>query len=236
MKQLISFIKISKSEIPVSVLLLSAPVLLTVYWYYGNATVIGSLRPTGLNEISAGYLSYLGQFLSFFILLFVLPALYIKLYLKQPLKNYGLQSGDSSFGLKFVLISVPFIVTPLIYIASFQADIRQEYPLLKLLHSYKDWILYYELIYVIFYYFAWEFYFRGFLLFGLEKHFGPMNAILIQTISSCLIHLGKPDGEIFGSIIAGIIFGAISLRTRSFIYVFIIHAVIGVLTDIFVLM
>jgi membrane protease YdiL (CAAX protease family) len=62
-----------------------------------------------------------------------------------------------------------------------------------------------------------------------------MNAILIQTISSSLIHLGKPEGEILGSIIVGIIFGAIAIRTRSFLYVFILHATIGVLTDIFIL-
>ncbi|MBF0472368.1 MAG: CPBP family intramembrane metalloprotease, partial [Nitrospirae bacterium] len=61
------------------------------------------------------------------------------------------------------------------------------------------------------------------------------NAILIETISSCLIHIGKPPGETIGSIIVGVIFGLIALRTKSIWYVFILHAVIGVLTDIFII-
>jgi membrane protease YdiL (CAAX protease family) len=58
---------------------------------------------------------------------------------------------------------------------------------------------------------------------------------MIQTISSCLIHLGKPESEIIGSIVVGILFGVIALRTRSIWYVFLIHAGIGVLTDLFII-
>ena len=95
------------------------------------------------------------------------------------------------------------------------------------------WI--YEIAYVLLYYIAWEFFFRGFILFGLKTKFGAINAILIQTISSCLVHIGKPEGEIIGSIIVGVIFGVIVLRTRSIWYVVLLHAAIGVLTDLFII-
>jgi membrane protease YdiL (CAAX protease family) len=114
-------------------------------------------------------------------------------------------------------------------------SIRNEYPLARILLSHHEWFFAYETAYVIFYYVAWEFFFRGFLLFGLKDRFGNMNAVLIQTISSCLVHIGKPESEIIGSLIVGIIFGAIALRTRSFWYVFILHAAIGVLTDYFII-
>jgi len=114
-------------------------------------------------------------------------------------------------------------------------DVRMEYPLAKIFLNDRQGLWFYELMYVVFYYVAWEFYFRGFLLFGLTERFGAVNAILIQTISSCLIHIGKPEGEIIGSIVVGILFGMIALRSRSIRYVFIIHAAIGVLTDIFII-
>ncbi|HNR08342.1 MAG TPA: CPBP family intramembrane metalloprotease, partial [Saprospiraceae bacterium] len=89
--------------------------------------------------------------------------------------------------------------------------------------------------YIFFYYLVWEFYFRGFLLFGLAKIYGPAAAILIQTISSCLVHLGKPEGETLGSVAAGLLFGLLALRTGSIWYGWLIHFSLGVMTDFFIL-
>jgi membrane protease YdiL (CAAX protease family) len=69
------------------------------------------------------------------------------------------------------------------------------------------------------------------MLFGLRDAVGAANAILIQTIPSTLLHIGKPDGEIFAAILAGIAFGIIALRTKSILYVFVIHWLIGVTLD-----
>jgi membrane protease YdiL (CAAX protease family) len=41
------------------------------------------------------------------------------------------------------------------------------------------------------YMFAWEFLFRGYMLFGLEKSIGK-SAIFVQAIPFVLLHLGKP--------------------------------------------
>jgi len=164
-----------------------------------------------------------------------LPVAYIKLKLKLNLRDFGLSAGDWRFGLKFILFVIPLIIVPVIYFASSMEDLIIEYPLSKAIISQHELIIFYELAYVLLFYVAWEFYFRGFLLFGLRKHFGDTSAVLIQTIASCLIHIGKPEGEIIGSIIIGIIFGYIALRTRSVWYVFIMHACIGVFTDLFII-
>jgi len=173
------------------------------------------------------------QFLRFFGLFFVLPALYIKFVMKRPLSDFGLGLGDVKTGLKILAFLIPVIFVA-IYFAADMPDVRSEYPLAKSLLHERSHLVFYEAAYVIFYYIAWEFYFRGVLLFGLKDRFGAFNAILIQTISSCLVHIGKPEGEIIGSIIVGIIFGIIALRTRSIWYVVILHALIGVLTDLFI--
>jgi membrane protease YdiL (CAAX protease family) len=235
MRDLIAGFKIKKTDLDPFILLLSAPVLLTLYYYHGYAANFPTYFPTLKNHPLVGFYGALWQFGVFFVLVFLIPLFIIKFRFKAPLKNFGFSPGDKKFGFKLVLVGIPFIVAPLILLASRSPDLQTEYPLAKILHERHDLVVYYELAYVIFYYIAWEFFFRGFLLFGLKDRYGEMGAILIQTISSCLIHLGKPESEIIGSIAAGIIFGVIALRTRSFWYVFLIHASIGVLTDLFII-
>ncbi len=80
--------------------------------------------------------------------------------------------------------------------------------------------------------FLTELFFRGFLLFGLSKRFGKWS-IILQDIPYTLIHIGKPFFEIPYSAIAGIIFGSINYRSKSFLPSFLLHA-IG--SEIFIIM
>ena len=218
-------------DIHIYIILLSAPVLLTVYRYHAYPGFFTADFDFGL---TVDQNLRINQFIRFFGLFFVLPVVYVKFVINQSLKDFGLGLGDLKNGLKILLILVPIIFIA-IYFAAGMPDVRSEYPLAKSLLQDQSHLILYETAYVIFYYIAWEFYFRGFLLFGLKDRFGAFNAILIQTISSCLVHIGKPEGEIIGSIIVGIIFGIIALRTKSIWYVFILHALIGVLTDLFII-
>ena len=226
-----NWLDFDRNDIHTYVILLSAPVLLTIYRYHaypGYFTPNIDFVPFADQNLS------INQFLRFFGLFFVFPALYIKLVMHKSLKDFGFGLGDVKTGLKILGLLIPVVVIA-IYFAAKMPDVQSEYPLAKSLLSDQSRLGLYELAYVIFYYIAWEFYFRGFLLFGLKDRFGAFNAVLIQTISSCLVHIGKPEGEIIGSIIVGIIFGLIALRTRSIWYVFILHALIGVLTDLFII-
>jgi membrane protease YdiL (CAAX protease family) len=72
------------------------------------------------------------------------------------------------------------------------------------------------------YMFAWEFLFRGYMLFGLEKSIGK-SAIFVQAIPFVLLHLGKPFLETLFCIPGGFVLGYVAYRTRSFLPCFIIH-------------
>jgi membrane protease YdiL (CAAX protease family) len=227
-------VKYQKEDIHYYIMLLSAPVLLTLYRYHGYPqyffNYFPEIKSVGGGDIIAAY----WQFGIFFLLMFILPVIYVTFVMRKPLSGFGWGLGDVKYGAKW-LLAIPLLVVPLIYIASKMPDLRTEYPLAKsLLHDQSSLFLY-ESAYVLFYYVAWEFFFRGFLLFGLRERFGDVNAILIQTISSCLVHIGKPESEIIGSIVVGILFGMIALRSKSIWYVFLIHASIGVLTDLFII-
>jgi len=72
------------------------------------------------------------------------------------------------------------------------------------------------------YMFAWEFIFRGYMLFGLEKSIGK-GAIFVQAIPFVLLHFGKPFLETLFCLPGGFILGYVAYRTRSFLPCFIIH-------------
>ncbi|MBK8349449.1 MAG: CPBP family intramembrane metalloprotease [Saprospiraceae bacterium] len=217
------------------ILLLSAPVLITLYRYLFMSQDFVQYFPAMSESVGGHILSYKLQFTGFFLLMFVIPMFHVLFWWKKPLVELGFRSGDIKTGLKFMLVMIIVLVIPFAFGGSCDQIVRTEYPMAKELISNHKFIPGYELFYVICYYIAWEFYFRGYLLFGLKDRYGTMEAILIQTISSCLIHIDKPFAEILGSIPVGIILGFVALKTRSFWYVFIVHATLGVLVDLFII-
>ena len=213
------------------VILLSAPVLLSIYRYHAYPGTFQLDWDFGIQSDTAHIIVH---FLMFFLMFFVIPLAYGIFAMKKNMTFFGLGAGNIRRGLK-MLILIPLVILPVVYFASKMPDVRSEYPLARSLLYDQSYLLIYELAYFSFYYIAWEFSFRGFLLFGLKARFGAFNAILIQTISSCLIHIGKPEGEILGSIAVGILFGIIAVKTRSVWYVIILHAARGILTDLFII-
>ncbi len=74
---------------------------------------------------------------------------------------------------------------------------------------------------------VWEFFFRSFMLFGLEPALGEM-AVYVQMIPFAIAHIGKPEIETLSSILGGIAIGYIVRRCRSYWPAFVLHLIIGV--------
>jgi membrane protease YdiL (CAAX protease family) len=218
---------------PLYVTLLSAPVVLTLYHTRGRWEMFLSRFPALEQHPLGQYYAVLLQFASLFLLALVLPLVLNALWLRRSWTDLGLGLGDRRLGLRIMAIGIPLVV-PLAWLASLMADVRAEYPEAQILLQRHDLVLPYEAAYLLLYYVAWEFFFRGFLLLGTREALGDFTAVVVQTIPSCLIHLGKPEGEVLGSILAGIVFGIVALRTRSIWYALLIHAPIGILTDVFI--
>ena len=93
-----------------------------------------------------------------------------------------------------------------------------------------------------FYMFCWEFFFRGFLLFGLMKtRLGAAGAVLVQAIPFALLHwswhahASKPSLEVLGSFVAAILLGILAVRTRSFLYGYLAHWAVSLTLDLILL-
>jgi membrane protease YdiL (CAAX protease family) len=218
----------------IKILLLSVPVILLVYIYHGMDEAFARYFSHFSNLYYFDIYRYVYQFLATLVLFFLFPLIIIKLVFKEKLKDYGLSLGDKRYGLRFIIITIPLIVTPIIILGSHMPQVRAEYPLSKLVQDNASVFLLYEFSYVLLYYVGWEFFFRGYMLFGLREKFGDTYAILLQVIPSALLHFNKPESEFLGSIVLGIVLGYLALRTRSILYPLIIHSCIGVFTDLFV--
>ncbi len=213
-----------------SVVLILSTLLMVLFAYQGNPDFFYK----NFSFLIKGDKDFYGQlyrFLFSFVFFFTIPVLTIKLILKKNLKDYGLRLGDKKFGLYFVLIS--FLVLPLpLYLNSFDSSFLKEYPLWKnsgsSINNFLLWLFLY-----LFYYIGWEFFFRGFIQFSLIGKIPPFFIIMLQTIPSTIIHIGKPEGETLSAIVAGIIFGAIALRTNSIFYPFLVHWYLGSLNELF---
>ncbi|MGI5817513.1 MAG: type II CAAX prenyl endopeptidase Rce1 family protein [Armatimonadota bacterium] len=155
-----------------------------------------------------------------FICLFIVPALITKYVLKRSLADMGLRGGDWRLQMRYAAL-FGGVTLPAILIASRMMDFRLYYgqymwgrddiPLLIVFMA--GWAVYF---------FAWEFFFRGFLLQSLGERFGAAT-IALQTMPFVMMHFGKPEIEIWASLIAGVALGWWGWRTRSFIGPWLLH-------------
>lgn len=82
------------------------------------------------------------------------------------------------------------------------------------------------------YLFCWEFFFRGYLLFGLQKSLGSVAAVILQAIAFGLLHWGKP--EMIPSFAGGIVLGMLALNAKSFLPAFVLHWAASISLDVLV--
>jgi uncharacterized protein len=205
----------------VIVIFLSVAVLQTISWYITSRMFFR----TNIFEQSQFHpqvylIEYLYWFIGDFITFFVLPVLIIRIFLKEKLSSYGLQIGDYKAGLKITLIFF-LVMLPIVWFASSSDSFINVYP--HLLSARESWTIFlvYEIGLVI-YMIAWEFIWRGYMLFGLYEKFG-FYSIFIQMIPFVILHNGKPMLETFGSILAGLALGILALRTKSIFYCVLAH-------------
>ncbi|UCC38973.1 MAG: CPBP family intramembrane metalloprotease [Candidatus Aminicenantes bacterium] len=235
MKSLIGTINpgpLCKSEqIKPTVILILSALLPTIHRYFGSIEFMRQASPSMSDFDTAFYM-----FGTAFLLMGILPLAIIHFVFREPLKTYGLQLGDWRKGLPVAAILFILIAGFMLYPSSQTGEMSEFYPFDKSAGDSVFAFVRFEALRGVLFYTAWEFFFRGFMLFGLRRYLGDWMAICIQTIPSCLWHIGTPTGEIFASILGGILFGVFAIRTRSILWAFLLHWLIGIGMDLFIVM
>ena len=216
-----------------TLILLASALLLTLHRYYSRRRFfqLHFAEYFGNAPLAESY-SYYYWFLTTALTLLLVPALVAKFGTRARLSDYGIRLGNQKLGWSVTLaawiLMIPVVILAVIVHRPFLA----KYPLCKVVANSWQTFLLYQLAYGV-YMFSWEFFFRGFMLFGLEKRFGNYS-ILIQTIPFAVMHYSKPLPEALGSIVAGVLLGILALETRSFIYGAAIHWLVAMTMDVVV--
>jgi uncharacterized protein len=174
----------------------------------------------------------IGSLTSSVALLGLIPLLVVKFILRDPLADYGLQVGNVSFAVISSLLAAPLIVY-IGYSSAQMSEFREVYPIHPPARD-SSAALAWHLVGQIFWYFAWEFHFRGFLQHGMGKSFNVPLGICVQTLASTLAHFGRPGAEVFASILGGLLWGALAWRTRSLLAGILQHWLLGASLDFFI--
>ncbi len=215
--------------------LLSIPVIMVTLWYFGqprffHASIAPHLPPGLPFERLLPFFYFSGCLV---LLRSVVPWLLALIVTKRRPRDYG-WSFSGTFDVWWGYVALFVIVTPFIWYASTLPSFLQRYPFgheafvdnsIPLL----DFVAYqfaYLMIFV-----SGESYWRGFVLFGLERRFG-YHAILVMVIPYCMTHFGKPVAEAYASILAGTALGYLALRHRSFWLGVAVHYASALLMDV----
>jgi membrane protease YdiL (CAAX protease family) len=208
---------------------------LLAYLCLAYAVVLGLFHPLHRPKRSGDFKAYLIYFSAFFVFFFLGPCLLLMLVRGMnlgSLEAIGLTLGNLGRSLTVMAIGAPVAVLAG-WIGSGDPAIRIFYPFSKEACRSGGSFVAFELAYIILYYPAWEFLYRGILFFPLVPALGLFPALALQTLLSTLYHIGHPPSEILASVAAGFIFGLIAFWTGSFLTTAFLHATVGVSTDAF---
>lgn len=213
-----------------TVILLSSPFVLLAWKYYCAPEFLANQFSSFTDDAHAA--AAIGHFLSCFVLLGVVPAAVVKLVFRERLSDYGLGLGIAGRTWRSLAM-----FTPVFLLAAYQASLDPaflaKFPINPQAGASPSMFAVHAVTYGLFY-IGWEFYFRGFLLFGLRDSLGAANAVLIQTLASALLHIGSPAAESFGAILGGLLWGVLALRNRSLLAGLGLHYLLGLALDAFI--
>ena len=163
------------------------------------------------------------------VLQLVIPILLIRFVHRRKLSEHGWNMKGFIRHMWIYLGLFAFMV-PFVLFAAQREEFLSRYPFVFEARTDGSVFLRWEIVYLL-QFIALESFFRGYLLFTLERAF-KWNACFIMAVPYCLIHWHKPALECFGALIAGVALGALALRFRSWYGGSVLHMLVGATMDI----
>ncbi len=169
-----------------------------------------------------------------FLLQGIFPLL-IVFAMREKLSDYGLGLGNVRLGLKMCALFYVLYI-PCFVVLFLNPGFQQYYA--SVANSYATWGAFFasQILTLIFLCFRTEFLFRGFILFGIKKNYGPYAAMLMQLIPYVMVHVGKAQLEALGSLPVGLALAYLAVRTGSIWYGALLHGSIALLFNALILL
>ncbi|HSC88972.1 MAG TPA: CPBP family intramembrane glutamic endopeptidase [Polyangiaceae bacterium] len=224
-----------------AVCLVLVAIVLTLQEYYGGRGFYQSTWEPWLRELQLGGVRFLnvekyGDLYGFYwwvaarVLGYVVAPVLVwrVLFPADRVLDMGLRVRGFLSHLWIYGLCLAGVLVAMFFVAR-QGDFVNYYPFYK--NASRSWLdlLTWEAIYFL-QFFALEFFFRGWMLSALRPSLGSA-AIFAMAAPYCMIHYGKPYLEAHGAIIAGVVLGSLSIRTRSIYAGFLVHITVAGLMD-----
>ncbi len=170
------------------------------------------------------YVVYFHRFLGF-LFFGILPFLVLSIFSSKNIEFYGVNFNNLSNSLYWLLgFSVPLI--SMNYFNSKKQDNLELYPQIRTPKWNVNILVISSLTWGV-YLFAYEFMFRGFLLFVSLQYMGTWSAIALNMAIYALVHVPKGIKEAVGALPLGIVLCIITIQTQSMLFAFLIHLVLA---------
>ncbi|TVQ95185.1 MAG: CPBP family intramembrane metalloprotease [Deltaproteobacteria bacterium] len=228
---------------------LSAAALLSIFAYHGRS---GGFRGTVLHDRLSALLGEAGtQFHDLLpyawwggaslVLRVLIPCL-ILWWLGIRLRDAGLglrrppgQGSDDTDQLPWwthalVYLTLYLLMLPFLFWAGTQDAFLAKYPMYAGAREGGAHFWLFQLFYAL-QFLGVEFFFRGFLLFPLARRIGS-HAVFVSMIPYVMVHFGKPMPETLGAIVAGLVLGALALRSGTIWFGVALHCAVAVTMDL----
>jgi hypothetical protein len=170
--------------------------------------------------------------------LVIIPVLYIKLVLKEDLKNYGLNFSKKEnkkrgiFWAMFMLF-VSFLVA---YLLINYTDFKKGYILAAYITGNFGIFIAYELILVNLLLFIQNFFFQGFVLFTYLKKLDYWSILIQFCLYSLFIFvLGNFSWQLAPFIILSLTGGWVTYKSRSFLYSYLMGFLFIIILDSYII-
>lgn len=224
-----------RTEAFIAVMLVTV-ILVTRYYGYAQANL--SFPPWPFGWLGGVYEMFRYPVAQRQVMAFVLqlgvPVLVILLVHRRRLRDYGLGLGDTRFWVP--VAGAIFLIQVIVIWAWLSKDptYAARYPSFRLARGGGHFFWAWESS-RLFYMLSWEFLFRGYLLFALERRMG-MLAAAVQMVPFAMMHIvsGKPMSEVYFTLLSGVLSGLLVLICRSVWPMVLIHALGAILLDIFI--
>jgi membrane protease YdiL (CAAX protease family) len=188
-------------DLPLRATTAVAIVTLVVLFDFSRTAIPFEIQMLGRSAEALRY-----QALERVILFGLVPGLVVAIAFRDRLTAYGLGLGEWRWGLPLAVVGCA-LVTPIVIALGSNPQFSDYYGISGA--PVGDLIVTHLLDLV-----PSEFLFRGFLMFVLLRTIGPLGLVVAQ-LPFIFVHLGKPEIELFSTLLGGLVFGWLDWRTRS---------------------
>ncbi len=208
-------VSVAGLELPVRATIALAVVTLALLFDFSRTFI-----PRDIQDLQRAAEALRFQALERTVLFGLIPVAIVVLVFRDRPARYGLRLGDWRAGLPLAVVGMA-AMTPLLLVLAAIPQFRAYYavsstnPLDLTITHLLDLV-------------PTEFLLRGFLMFTLLRAIGPIG-VVVAVLPFAFSHLGKPEVELFSTLIGGTVFGWVNWRTGSIVWSALAHVYIQTL-------